>query len=322
MYTHEFHDRADSELKAERTYAVYGQRVDVRFLGWDGTKLADALFAPWNFLSPADVLPGEALECSTIVMPSGGALAGAPEYLCSEDELTVATGSVTMCIGRGEGRGCILASQAAVRDTPEAYQRLFLEPAVLFLASRVDRVPVHASTAIVNGRPLMIVGPSGSGKSTLLFALQTRGCLVLAEESTCIAYRDGFALWGLAREIGLRPEALGFFPRLAKAEAKAQSNGKLKYLAPLRREQRAYPRQAGPVDLLFLCDDAVPGHLRPVDREDARARLLALRDSGFDLATDYTDAIDALLAQATPRELGRGLHPLAAADLLLQTSGK
>ncbi len=316
MLEKEFNDRAGGELRAERIYAVYGQRIDVRFLGWDGMKLADTLFAPWNFLKPEDILPEPALECSTIVMAPGGAITGAPEYLVSADELNVIVGNVTMCIGRDEGRGCILSSVAAVRDTPELFQRLFLEPAVQFLATRADRVPIHASSVVLNGRPLLIAGPSNSGKSTLLYALHTQGCPVLAEESTCIAYRDGFALWGLAREIGLREEALRLFPRLAKAEAKPQPNGKVKHIVPIRREQRAYPKQTGPVDLIFLTEEEIPGHLRALSTAEARQRLLSNREPGFDLASDYEAAIDALLANATPHELDLGLPPLDTAAFL------
>lgn len=318
----EFEDRAGSELRAERTYAVYGRKVDVRFLGWDGMKLAEALFGPWNFLKPEDILPDAPLDCSTIVMPAGGALAAAPAYEADADELSVTSGSVTMCIGRDEGRGCILASAAAVRETPELYQRLFLEPAVQFLASREDRVPVHASAVMMQGRPLLIAGPSNSGKSTLLYALHAQGCPVLAEESICIAFREGFALWGLAREIGLRPEALALFPRLEKAEAKPQPNGKLKHLVPIRREQRAYPKQTGPVDLVFLTEEDVPGHLRPLSPEAARERLTQRREPGFDLAPDYEAAVDALLANASVHELDCGLMPLETAAFLAEKLGR
>lgn len=318
----EFEDRAGSELRAERTYAVYGRRVEVRFLGWDGMKLAETLFAPWNFLKPEDILPDAPLDCSTIIMPAGGALTEAPAYETSADELSVTSGSVTMCIGRDEGRGCILSSLAAVRDTPELYQRLFLEPAVQFLASREDRVPIHASAVMLNERPLLIAGPSNSGKSTLLYALHSLGCPVLAEESICIAYRDGFALWGLAREIGLRPEALALFPRLAKAEAKPQANGKLKHLVPIRREQRAYPKQTGPVDIVFLTEEDIPGHLGPLTVESARERLMNGREPGFDLAPDYEAAVDTLLANATLHALDCGMMPLETAAFLTETMGR
>lgn len=312
-------DRAEREARTERVYPVLGRKVNVRFLGHEHTALADELFAGWDILAPNDVCPGEPLVCDVIVSPNGDAPAAPPAYRVTPNDLCVETGPVTLFADRAEGRACLLVSRAALAEAPRHVQRLYLEPAVLFLASARDRVPVHAAAALVNNRPVLLAGASGSGKSTLLYALHTRGCPILAEESTCVSTEGGFALWGLAREIGMRAAALPFFPALASAESSPQPNGKEKFLAPLAAEHRAYPRQTGPCCLVFLvhAHDSGPS-LRPVALGDAHSRLLDAREPGFDLAPEYSGAIRALLANAVTFELPRMLPPLAAADLLRQ----
>ena len=310
-----FDDRPASEVRAEAVYPVFGHRVDVRFLGHDARALAEESFCAWNALRPEDVSTREPAECSVIVMPAGGAIPGAPEYAVSEEDLVVPNGEVTMFVDRGDGRGCILTPRAAVEETPRAFQKLYLEAAVQFLASAEDRVPLHASAAVVGETTLLLAGPSGAGKSTLLYALMQAGAQVLAEESVCIAYRERLALWGAAREIGLRAEALPLFPDLAGEQCTLQPNGKEKCVLPVPAAQRAYPKQTGRVVLIFLGEG---DGLAELDAANAKERLLSNREAGFDLAPDYVEAVDALLAQAHCWTLGRGESPSAMAAPLLK----
>ena len=159
----EFDDRAAREVRAEATYPVFGRKVDVRFLGHDARALAEESFGGWNTLEAQDIAPHDAAECSVIVMPAGTAIPGAPEYAVSEEDLVVPDGTVTMFVDRGDQRGCILAPRAALEETPRAFQKLYLEAAVQFLASAEDRVPMHMAGAVIAGHTLFIAGPSGSG---------------------------------------------------------------------------------------------------------------------------------------------------------------
>ena len=128
------------------------------------------------------------------------------------------------------------------------------------------------------------------------------GARIVAEDSVCISYREGFAVWGCAREIGLRADALSLFADLAGREATPQPNGKTKLIVPVPPEKQAYPKHTGTVDLVLL--EGAPGMHR-LDPDVVRQRLLNGRESGFDLATDYADAVNVLLSHARTWSLGR-----------------
>jgi HPr kinase/phosphorylase len=46
------------------------------------------------------------------------------------------------------------------------------------------RLQLHASTVVINGKAVAIVGPSGSGKSALAFKLLSLGATLLADDIT------------------------------------------------------------------------------------------------------------------------------------------
>lgn len=58
-------------------------------------------------------------------------------------------------------------------------------------------VTFHASTVAIDGRAVMIEGPSGAGKSDLALRLIDRGGVLVSDDYTVLAARDG-ALWASA----------------------------------------------------------------------------------------------------------------------------
>jgi serine kinase of HPr protein (carbohydrate metabolism regulator) len=58
-------------------------------------------------------------------------------------------------------------------------------------------VTLHASTVAIDGRAVMIEGPSGAGKSDLALRLIDRGAVLVSDDYTIIAARDG-ELWASA----------------------------------------------------------------------------------------------------------------------------
>lgn len=56
---------------------------------------------------------------------------------------------------------------------------------------------LHASAVALANRAVLILGASGSGKSTLALALMSLGCVLVSDDRTDIACRDGH-LWASA----------------------------------------------------------------------------------------------------------------------------
>ena len=50
---------------------------------------------------------------------------------------------------------------------------------------------LHASTVVVDGQAVLIMGPSGSGKSDLALRLIDRGAGLLSDDYTRVAFHDG-----------------------------------------------------------------------------------------------------------------------------------
>jgi len=303
------HNAAVPSSIIEATYYVYGTPVLLRCNHEKVRELADASFAGWNVLR-RDSLGGQRhVDCAVLVQKAGHVPETPPQYRATAETVALSHGGLVLHASRPKRSGFIQVPQDFLEQRPEDFRRLFLECLMLFLASHTDRVPLHASVALVGERPLLLCGASGSGKSTLLYALLRAGCPILAEESVCVSREGGAALWGLAQEIGLRAGAFGFFPELANAVPSMQPNGRLKHVEPVKPGQRAYPKQCGPFTVAFLTAEAGDAPTE-ITRDEARARLVADREKGFDLAQDYAEAVDALLVASRCLVIPRAESPL------------
>lgn len=310
------HNAALPRQQIDSTYFVYGTPVLLRCNSKAIRCLADSSFAAWNVLQRADLGGQPNVELALLGLEAGSVPSTPPHYHVTPQTVSVTQGALTLHASRPKCNGYLQVPLGYCAQRASAFRRLYLDCAVLFLATHHDRVPLHASAVLIDKRPVLIFGPSGSGKSTLLYALMRRGCPVLAEESLCVSRLGGVALWGLAQEVGLRAGALALFPELSGCLPQQQPNGREKHLVPVPSAQRAYPKQHGPFTLAFLEPADSATAILPLSAEDARARLLAGREPGFDLASDYEEAVDALLAESRCVRLPRAATPEATVDAL------
>ena len=236
----------------------------------------------------------------------------------------------------GSGPGVMLsADRSAGRATAfiaaerldHGFRRGVLECLGLFLATRRDRVAVHAATLVHGDTAALLLGPSGSGKSTLAYALCRTGCRLLAEDAVYLATTDGLRLWGQASGVGLRDDVLPLFPELARRRLPRQQDGKSHVAMPWGGQ----PRLPAPVrsfkGRIVVC--ALRPRQRAATRRlsstEARSALDARREPGFDLDPAYsrvasqladapvyglrTDHDTAIMCSRVLRALAKATHP-------------
>src|SRR5690606_32554444 len=78
---------------------------------------------------------------------------------------------------------------------------------VLFLLSRLGRVPVHASGVLIGETAVVLAGRSGAGESTLALAAAREGLRVLSDDAVGAQPRPRVRVWGFPRPIHLLPDA-------------------------------------------------------------------------------------------------------------------
>ena len=129
-------------------------------------------FGPWHDLDRSLVKRGSPLIARIIVHPGGEAndLPASFIYRLHENRLLAAGSGVLSIANRNDDFALAFVTPEAV-ENDEWFYRNVLEGLSLFLVTRHDRIPVHASV-LVNGKKAMaFTGPSGSGKSTLSYAM-------------------------------------------------------------------------------------------------------------------------------------------------------
>jgi hypothetical protein len=198
-----------------------------------------------------------------------------------------------------------------------------LEFAVYVLAARVQRlVPLHAACVGHGGEGILVLGPSGSGKSTLVLQCLHEGLDFLAEDSVLVRPR-GLLATGVANFLHLRPDALGFVDREARAALLRscpiirRRSGLRKLEIDLRRP--AYRLAQAPLRIravLFLSARRAPSDrlLVPLRSSAVLKRLAisqryAAHQPGWDAFSERVSALPAY-------ELRRGAHPRESVEVL------
>lgn len=103
--------------------------------------------------------------------------------------------------------------------------------AVGVLGSAIGILPLHAACLEVGGNGILIAGASGTGKSTLAVALAQAGLNYVSDDWTYIGSdRDGLLAHGVGASAKLLPDAIEYFPELARFQLSVALNGELAYL--------------------------------------------------------------------------------------------
>lgn len=172
------------------------------------------------------------------------------------------------------------------------------ELTALLLLSELHRargwLPLHASTAALNGRAVSITGPSGAGKSTAALRLASLGYTILAEDQTWL-HPATRRVHGLDRWLRVYPDSLErFAPQLLPQSQGTDVYGK--HLLSLGRTREAATLEA----LLFLG--------QPADIPAAQATRLLWEASGLPLSPTSQQATAHAIGEVVKRVVMKGTN--------------
>lgn len=215
-------------------------------------------------------------------------------FKIEKDFLSASGNGLDFHVDRQSGRAEVRI-ESKVLKLENFFKRDILGAIIRFLIFSKDRVPLHASTLIVNETALIIYGQSGSGKSTLSYQLLKRGAEILSESAVFIASEGSSRLWGDVQDIYLRPDAKEIFPELTNYPEKTHPNGKIKIQLPLPLFGKANQHRLyfdGPMFLIILdrSEDS-ESHLIEIAQKDVVKKLSAERESGFNLSEQFEETI-------------------------------
>lgn len=174
-----------------------------------------------------------------------------PDLTAPERTVTVSNATTTLRTTKDQ----VQIGPALLHLTPDHATLTLRTPELpeltaLLLLSELHRtrgwLPLHASTAALNGRAVSITGPSGAGKSTAALRLAAQGYTILAEDQTWL-HPATRRVHGLDRWLRAYPDSLERFA----TQLLPQSQGTDvygKHLLPLSRSRDAAELDA----LLFL----------------------------------------------------------------------
>lgn len=161
-----------------------------------------------------------------------------------------------------------------------------------FVASLVDRVPLHAAAVVRHGTAIVLLGASGVGKSTLCYACARAGFAVLAEEVVHVSRRGGLRLWGDAENVSLEPDVQPWFPELSGLAPTLRADGVRKVMVRLDADT-ASPLVHGGRVIVCAIERVGPGRTlaQRLTAADVRSALARPAGQGFDLFADDLPAV-------------------------------
>jgi hypothetical protein len=169
-----------------------------------------------------------------------------------------------------------------------------LDTLVLFLATALDRVPLHAAGVMIGDTAALLLGPGGSGKSTLALQAAREGLPVLSDDVVYLQRRPEPRVWGFPRPIHLLPEA------------DAAPGPSLRFRAG-RWKERITHASLGAVlharsAALFVLEPGETADVQPLTLPDAAARIGAALEPGFDrFAAEVPEALRAVATRGAWR---------------------
>lgn len=151
-------------------------------------------------------------------------------------------------------------SPSAASD-PRFWNTLFLPITIGVLGPAVGVAPLHCACLDRGGTGALIAGPSGAGKSTLAAAMAQRGFALVSDDWTYVSRQQStLVAHGLSSPVKLLPDAVRFFPELARFNPVTALNGELAYEIDPRAsfdfEVKAFSH---PRHIFFLNRTSCPG---------------------------------------------------------------
>lgn len=205
-----------------------------------------------------------------------------------------------------QGRAWCRVGDARRFGDPGFRERV-LDTLILWMITRCDRTPVHASAFVAGGIGVMLAGRSGSGKSCLAWAAHAAGYALLSDDTVYVETRSRFRLWGIPRAIHLFPEDA---PERADAPIRLR-NGKRKRAIALPVARRAVASRA----VLCVLARGERVALDPLD-PDAAIAVIGAPEPGFDLLEAEAAAAIRHITRKGAWRLTLGADPHAAIRLL------
>ena len=212
------------------------------------------------------------------------------EYRVNNAHVTAEGPGVKFSVDRPGNNARAILEPAILRQK-DCFISTVLDCMVLFLATRSNRVPLHASTIIVNSTALVLYGQSGSGKSTLSYQFYREGAGILSESAVYIQNEGGFRLWGDPQAFNLRPDSRQFFPELNDLKEVKQPGNKCRIRLAVSYHEgwgSRYFHFSGAAILIFLkpIRDS-KSYLVRLDKAEAMKKLMEERESGYNLDNEF-----------------------------------
>jgi hypothetical protein len=125
----------------------------------------------------------------------------------------------------------VIASISPDMAQDAQYWRHVLLPVLLGSCSAaIGITPLHCACLVKNQSGLLLGGVSGVGKSTLSLSLARKGFAFLSDDWTYFTQCDSaVTAWGIPTVLKLLPDAVTYFPELARFESHPSLNGELAF---------------------------------------------------------------------------------------------
>jgi hypothetical protein len=133
------------------------------------------------------------------------------------------------------------------------WDRILLPIAMGVMGPAVGVLPIHAACLAMGGRGVLIAGASGAGKSTLSVALAQAGFDFLADDWSYLALQQNeLVAHGMSVPAKLLPDAVNYFPVLARHAVGVSLNQELAYELPIQEFGARSQRRCNPHWFFFL----------------------------------------------------------------------
>jgi hypothetical protein len=155
----------------------------------------------------------------------------------------------------------------------------FLELAGYLMIDALHLSPLHASSAAIHSRAVVLSGDSGAGKTSLAYACARKGWTYLSDDATHIVRgRSDRAVVGRPFSIRFRESARLLFPELNRFVPERRPNGKLDIEVATRDLDLSVALESRATHLVFLNRRNEPADTRfePVAQSEAMRRLTNL----------------------------------------------
>jgi hypothetical protein len=303
-------------LAFDASFPVLGVPLRVRSNAEAVLDHAAAAFGAWRGLPDALIDTGARAELDVIVHPATDE--ALPDRLVCRrhgDVVIAAGGPVLATILIRERRALVFVPAQAL--SAEAWFDAHVCGQAILAVAGPGRVALHAAAVVAGDHTLLLTGASGAGKSTMAYACAAAGFSVLAEDRVYAELSgDNARLWGYTPQLGLAPDAAGFFPELAAAPIVPRGDGTTRLRAEAATPWAPTLTTSGRVSVVLLDRSAEEPSLTPIDGEEAAAFFDEAELEGIDHWPVERAAVAAWLHRLPTWRLDAGDSPHRAARLL------